>query len=209
MTGAPAGVEVSSYERNGQWVVVVNNHNTSDTPLNLHFNSKTPVRATQAVRTSADEDWASVAKPSVSGGTVSTTLAARSITTYVFDQRGRGSSAVTGALAGKQSGKCLTAGASGAAIASCTGAADQSWSYDAQGTLKGAGSYLTAGSSGLTASATATGDGTQRWLLNGNGQIVNEASGKCLDVSGQATADGSKVILYSCNGGANEAWARQ
>ncbi|WBO63033.1 glycoside hydrolase [Streptomyces camelliae] len=209
VTGAPAGVEVSSYDRNGRWVVVVNNHNTSDTPLNLHFNSKTPVRATQAVRTSADEDWAKVAKPSVSGGTVSTTLAARSITTYVFDQTGHGSSAITGALAGKQSGKCLTAGASGAAIASCTGAADQSWSYDAQGTLKGAGGYLTAGSSGLTASATATGDGTQRWLLNGNGQIVNEASGKCLDVSGQATADGSEVILYSCNGGANEAWARQ
>jgi hypothetical protein len=108
---------------------------------------------------------------------------------------------------GRQSGKCLTADASGAAIASCTGAAGQSWSYDAKGTLKGANGYLTAGSSGLTATARATGDGTQQWLLNGNGQIVNEASGKCLDVSGQATTDGSKVILYSCNGGTNEAWA--
>jgi hypothetical protein len=45
-------------------------------------------------------------------------------------------------------------------------------------------------------------------LLNANGQILGEASGKCLDVSGQATADGSKVILYSCNGGANEAWSK-
>lgn len=114
---------------------------------------------------------------------------------------------------GRLSGKCLTADASGAAIASCTGAADQSWSYDADGTLKGANGYLTAGSSGLTATATATatatGDGTQRWLLNADGQIVNEASGRCLDVSGQATAAGSKVILYSCNGGANEAWTRR
>ncbi|MEV5845622.1 glycoside hydrolase [Streptomyces sp. NPDC051985] len=209
VTGAPAGVEVSAYDRNGKWVVVVNNHNTTDTPLSLHFNSGTPVRAAQAVRTSATEDWAGVAKPSVSAGTVSATLAARSITTYVLDGKGHGSSAVTGALAGKQSGKCLTADASGAAIATCTGAGDQSWSYDAKGTLKGANGYLTASGSALTATAEPTGDASQRWLLNANGQILSEASGKCLDVSGQATADGSKVILYSCNSGANEAWTRQ
>lgn len=208
VTGAPDGVEVSSYDRNGQWVVVVNNHNTTDTALNLHFNSEAPVRATQAVRTSADENWAKVAKPAVSGGTVSTTLAARSVTTYVLDQKGQGSTALTGSLVGKQSGKCLTAGASGATLASCTGASGQSWSYDAKGTLKGAKGYLTASGSGLTTTAAAKDDGSQQWLLNSNGQIVNEASGKCLDVSGQATADGSKVILYSCNGGANEAWAR-
>ncbi|WP_367326110.1 glycoside hydrolase [Streptomyces sp. HUAS ZL42] len=210
VTGVPDGVEVSTYDRGGKWVVVVNNHNTTDTALNLHFNSKKPVAAAKAVRTSADENWAFVAKPSVSGGTVSTTLAARSVTTYVLDQKPHsGTSAVTGALQGKQSGKCLTADASGASIATCTGANGQSWSYDAKGTLKGAGGYLTAGTSGLTTTASYTGDGAQRWLLNSNGQIVNEASGKCLDVSGQATADGSKVILYSCNGGANEAWTRR
>ncbi|MET8942665.1 glycoside hydrolase [Streptomyces sp. NPDC004542] len=209
VTGAPAGVEVSSYDRDGRWVVVVNNHNTTDTALDLHFNSRTPVRARQAVRTSATEDWADVAKPSVSDGTLSATLAARSVTTYVLDQRGHGTSAVTGAWQGKQSGKCLTADVSGAAISTCTGEAGQSWSYDARGALKGAAGYLTAGSTGLTASAEYTGDAGQRWLLNANGQIVSEASGTCLDVSGQATADGSKVILYSCNGGGNESWARQ
>ncbi|MFE1886104.1 glycoside hydrolase [Streptomyces diastatochromogenes] len=208
VTGTPDGVEVSTYDQGGKWVVVVNNHNTTDTALNLHFNSATPVRATQAVRTSADENWAKVATPAVKGGTATATLAARSITTYVFDQRGHGSSALTGALVGKQSGKCLAADASGAALATCTGAAAQSWSYDAKGTLKSADGYLTDGGSGLTTAA-ATGDGTQQWLLNSNGQIVNEASGKCLDVSGQATADGSKVIAYSCNGGTNEAWTRQ
>jgi hypothetical protein len=59
------------------------------------------------------------------------------------------------------------------------------------------------------AAPAATGDASQRWLLNSNGQIVNEGSGKCLDVSGEATADGSKVNLYSCSGGANQAWFRQ
>ncbi len=212
VTGAPSGVEVTSYDRDGKWVVVVNNQNTTDTSLNLHFNSRTPVRAAQAVRTSATENWAKVAEPDVSGSTVSTTLAARSITTYVLDQKprkGQGSStAVTGALRGSQSGKCLTADASGAAIGTCTGGAEQTWSYDAKGGLKGANGYLTVGSSGLTTSADFTGDPGQRWLLNANGQILGEASGKCLDVSGQATADGSKVILYSCNGGANEAWSK-
>jgi Ricin-type beta-trefoil lectin domain len=146
-----------------------------------------------------------VAAPAVGDGTVSTTLAGRSIMSFVLGQKGHGGSALTGTLVGRQSGKCLTADASGAAIASCSGAAGQSWPYDAQGTLKGVNGCLPAGSSGPAATATGAGDAAQRWLLNSDGQILNEASGKCLDVSGQATADGSKVILYSCDGGSNEA----
>ena len=218
VTGAPSGVEVSSYDRDGQWVVVVNNQNTTATSLNLHFNSRTPLRAAQAVRTSATENWAKAAAPDVSGSTVSASLAPRSITTYVLDQKARkdvngvkkhgSSTPVTGALQGDQSGKCLTADASGAALATCTGGAEQTWSYDARGGLRTANGYLTAGSSGLTTTAGFTGSPDQRWLLNANGQILSEASGKCLDVSGQSTADGSRVILYSCNGGANEAWSK-
>ncbi|MFD7402082.1 glycoside hydrolase [Streptomyces sp. NPDC059866] len=209
VTGVPDGVEVSAYDSKGKWVVVVNNHNATETALDLNFNSKSPLRASKAVRTSADENWANVSKPAVNGSAVSATLPARSITTYVFDQKGRGSSAVTGAWQGEQSGKCLTADASGAAIGTCTGGAEQSWSYDAKGGLKSTNGYLTTGTSGLTTAAEFTGDAAQRWLLNSNGQIVNEASGKCLDVSGQATADGSRVILYSCTGGTNQAWFRQ
>ncbi|MBG0851618.1 ricin-type beta-trefoil lectin domain protein [Streptomyces spinoverrucosus] len=209
VTGAPSGVEVTAYDRKGQWVVVVNNHNATDTSLDLRFHSGTPLRASKAVRTSATENWANVAKPAVRGATVSATLPARSITTYVLDQKGHGGSPVTGAWQGEHSRKCLTANASGAAIGTCTGGPEQSWSYDARGALKSANGYLTAGSSGLSTTASFSGDAAQRWLLNGNGQIVSEASGKCLDVSGQATADGGKVILYSCTGGSNQAWFRQ
>ena len=209
VTGVPDGVEVSTYDDHGKWVAVVNNHNTTDTALQLHFNSKAPVRASKAVRTSATESWANVTKPSVKGGTASATLPARSVTTYVLDQKGHGTSAVTGALAGKQSGKCLTADTSGAVISSCTGGAEQVWSYDAKGRLKGVNGYLTAGSSGLTTSPEATRDGSQQWLLNSNGQVVSEVSGTCLDVGGQATAEGSKVGLWSCNGGTNQAWFKQ
>ncbi|MFB6934669.1 glycoside hydrolase [Streptomyces chartreusis] len=210
VTGLPDGVEASVYDRNGKWVVVVNNHNTTGTDLDLHFNSGSPLRAVEAVRTSADENWAKVARPSVKGGTVSAALPARSITTYVLDQKPyAAASAVTGAWQGEQSGKCLTADASGAVIGACAGAAGQGWSYDRRGALKGPDGYLTAGSSGLATTAGFAGDAGQRWLLNSNGQIVSEASGKCLDVGGQATADGSKVGLYSCNGGANQVWLRR
>ena len=208
VTGAPSGVEVSAYDRNGQWVVVVNNHNTTDTALDLRFNSRTPVKATKAVRTSATENWASVARPAVRGGRVSATLPARSVTTYVLDQKGRGSTAVTGAWQGTQSGRCLTADAAGAAIDTCTGAQAQSWSYDAKGALKGPNGCLTAGSAGLAA-ADCAGSANQKWLLNANGQIVGEASGKCLDVGGQATADGSRVTVYTCNGGTNQTWFKR
>lgn len=210
VTGLPDGVEASVYDRNGKWVVVVNNHNTTGTDLDLHFNSRSPLRAAEAVRTSAGENWAKVARPSVKGGTVSAALPARSITTYVLDQKPyAAASAVTGAWQGEQSGKCLTADASGAVIGACTDAAGQGWSYDRRGALKGPNGYLTAGSSGLATSAGFTGDAGQRWLPNSNGQIVSEASGKCLDVGGQATADGSKVGVYTCNGGANQVWLRR
>ncbi|WP_042397230.1 RICIN domain-containing protein [Streptacidiphilus carbonis] len=33
--------------------------------------------------------------------------------------------------------------------------------------------------------------------------VVNELSGKCLDVSGASTADGAAVIQYTCNGQTN------
>jgi hypothetical protein len=43
---------------------------------------------------------------------------------------------------------------------------------------------------------------------NADGQIVNEETGKCLDVSDWGTADGTPVILWTCGGGTNQAWTR-
>ncbi|MFF6785732.1 family 43 glycosylhydrolase [Streptomyces sp. NPDC012510] len=36
--------------------------------------------------------------------------------------------------------------------------------------------------------------------------IVNRNSGKCLDVNGGNTADGTNIFQWSCNGGANQKW---
>ena len=39
-------------------------------------------------------------------------------------------------------------------------------------------------------------------------EIVGQGSGRCLDVAGGATADGSRVQLWDCNGSGAQRWAR-
>ena len=39
-----------------------------------------------------------------------------------------------------------------------------------------------------------------------NGALVNPQSGKCLDVAGGGTADGTQVRLWSCNGTGAQQW---
>ena len=48
-----------------------------------------------------------------------------------------------------------------------------------------------------------SGTAAQTWTLN-NGSL--QLNGKCLDVTGQGTADGTLVELWTCNGGANQQW---
>ncbi|MEU9212577.1 ricin-type beta-trefoil lectin domain protein [Streptomyces sp. NPDC048415] len=48
----------------------------------------------------------------------------------------------------------------------------------------------------------------QRWQTKADGRIGSEVSGTCLDVSGQARADGSRVTLYTCTPGSNEVWSK-
>jgi hypothetical protein len=41
-----------------------------------------------------------------------------------------------------------------------------------------------------------------------SGRIVGAQSGRCLDVTGQATTNGTAAELWDCNGGANQQWTR-
>ena len=45
------------------------------------------------------------------------------------------------------------------------------------------------------------------WTEESDGTI--HADGKCLDVTGGATADGTLVDLYTCNGTGAQAWVAQ
>jgi O-glycosyl hydrolase len=218
VVGAPSGVQVTAFDHNGRWILVVSNVNGSATAMNLHLNARNAVTPTSAVRTSATENMAAVALPSVSNGTVSATLPARSITTYVLTQNGGGTSALATSLIGQGSGRCLdvpggsTANGTQVAIFSCNGGSNQAWSYTAAGELRVFGNKC------LEAFQQGTADGTvaaifdcnggahQRWRLNSNGTVINELSGRCLDVTGQSTADGARIALWTCWGGSNQAW---
>ena len=46
----------------------------------------------------------------------------------------------------------------------------------------------------------------QQWKAEGDGELVNPASGLCLDDPSFNTANGTQLILYGCNGGTNQQW---
>ncbi|CAM5658316.1 hypothetical protein HS99_0001465 [Kitasatospora aureofaciens] len=50
------------------------------------------------------------------------------------------------------------------------------------------------------------GGAAQTWTRT-NGTLTH--GGKCLDVTGGATANGTPVELWDCNGGANQQWTPQ
>jgi hypothetical protein len=54
-----------------------------------------------------------------------------------------------------------------------------------------------------------TGAAGQQWTVNANGTVVGGPSGKCLSVTGGATANGSLADIYTCNGSASENWTER
>jgi hypothetical protein len=47
---------------------------------------------------------------------------------------------------------------------------------------------------------------TQKWSWAGGGELKNAASGGCINDLGDSTASNNQLIIYSCNGAANEIW---
>jgi hypothetical protein len=67
----------------------------------------------------------------------------------------------------------------------------------------------------ITGASSANGTLIELWQCNGganqqwkaqNGQLVNPATGKCLDDPGSNTANGTQLDLWTCNGGTNQQW---
>jgi hypothetical protein len=63
--------------------------------------------------------------------------------------------------------------------------------------------------SAVTANACIAGMATQQWTLNGNGNVVNPANGRCLTVQGASTSNLATIIMWDCNTGSNEQWTLQ
>ncbi|WP_373463939.1 RICIN domain-containing protein [Streptomyces canus] len=49
-----------------------------------------------------------------------------------------------------------------------------------------------------------TGGTNQKWTVHSDGTITNDRSGLCLDAEEAATANGTKLVLWTCNGQTNQ-----
>ena len=57
-----------------------------------------------------------------------------------------------------------------------------------------------------TLRAACTGQPNQQWNVSAN-TITGVQSHRCLDASGRGTANGTKIVLWSCGGQANQQWS--
>ncbi|HVU69100.1 MAG TPA: ricin-type beta-trefoil lectin domain protein, partial [Ktedonobacteraceae bacterium] len=158
---------------------------------------------------------------SVSGGSFSATIPARSLVTYVLSGSGGNTGGGTGVLRGVGSNRCLdvpgraTANGTLLEIWDCNGGSNQQWTALSNGELQVYGNKCLDVPNNATAAGTkveiwdCTGGANQQWTLNADGTVVGRGSGLCLDVTGAGTANGTAVEIWTCNGGSNQKWTRQ
>lgn len=222
VSGAPSGVQTTAFWHSGQWTVVANNTNTSATTLSLNLGSGT-VTAAGAYQTDASENLASIAAPSISGATISASLPAQSVSTYILNSSGNPGSGGASAqeLVGVQSGKCLdvpgvsTTNGTQLELYTCNAGSNQEYTLNPNGEITvytgSSMKCLDAYQQGKTAGTivdiyTCNGGRNQLWQAHPDGSITNNESGLCLDAYGQGTANGTKIDIYTCNGGTNQQW---
>ena len=96
---------------------------------------------------------------------------------------------------------------------SCTGAANQVWQWQPNGSLKNpaSGRCLDVSNSG-TANGTkvqlwdCAGVPGQVWQPQADGTWKNPNSGRCLDLSGPSSADGTQAWIWDCYAGPGQKW---
>uniref|UniRef100_UPI000ADB1FF3 carbohydrate-binding protein n=1 Tax=Streptomyces europaeiscabiei TaxID=146819 RepID=UPI000ADB1FF3 len=110
-------------------------------------------------------------------------------------------------------GKCLDVRDGGSAdgtavqISSCTGSAGQRWTVAPGSTVKALGKCLDVTGNGSRVQLwSCNGGANQNWQVYPDGSLRNPQAGKCLDVSGANSSDGTLVSLWTCHGGANQKW---
>jgi hypothetical protein len=129
---------------------------------------------------------------------------------------GTGTGGLTGPVTSGMAGKCLddynasTTNGTKVDIWDCNNSGAQNWTID-NGTLRIQGACLDIIGSGSTASGTlvdmwgCNGGSNQQWSAQ-NGELVNPASGKCLDDPALSTTNGTQLEIWDCNGGPNQLW---
>jgi hypothetical protein len=93
----------------------------------------------------------------------------------------------------------------------CSGDAWQQWSFPSDGTVRSMGMCM-AVSGGSTADGApivlepCNGSAAEKFTLNGSYDLVNSQANKCVDVTNQQTANGTRLQLWSCAGTSNQKW---
>ena len=222
ITGGPPGVQAMAFWQNNAWTVVATNTNTAATSFSLNTDSGTLSPRT-AVQTSATQNLANAAAPSVSGSTMTASLPAQSVTTYVLGSSGQPGSTTRAAseLVGNQSGRCLdvtgqsTANNAPLELYDCNAGANQEFGLTTSGPItvysgssqKCLDAYQQKTAPGTPVNIfTCNGGKNQQWTVHPDGAITSNQSGLCLDAYNQDTGNGTKIDLWSCNGGTNQQW---
>ena len=113
-------------------------------------------------------------------------------------------------------GKCidvyqaLTTDGTPTTLYTCKGSVNQQWTPSTDdGTIRTMGKCLSARATAVNTPAvlwSCDNSAGQRWIPQTNGAFVNAASGLCLDATGGSTANGTKLILNTCNSALNQKW---
>ena len=124
----------------------------------------------------------------------------------------------TSTLVSAASGRCLaapngaTANGTKPVIWDCNGGSNQRWEVNGA-RLSVLGRCLDAPTGAAVGTAVQLYDchgGTnQQWTFESNGTIRNVATGWCLDVDRNLTANGTGVLLWYCSGAGNQVWSRR
>jgi RHS repeat-associated protein len=114
------------------------------------------------------------------------------------------------------SGKCLdvqgsaTAAGTPVQLYTCGTTDAQNWELTREGQLKALGVCAepagSAQSAAVQVQSCDPADANQKWSVRDDGGLRHNASGRCLDVPSSATADGTDLKLYDCNGTAAQRW---
>ncbi|QUQ65687.1 Ricin-type beta-trefoil lectin domain-like protein [Kutzneria sp. CA-103260] len=155
-------------------------------------------------------------KPAARHRLAVTVLAATGLLGLAILSAPAASAATAGEITGI-GGKCIdvanaqTVNGTAVQLHSCNGTAAQSWTIEADNTVRALGKCLDVTGQG-TANGTkiqlwdCNGSGAQQWIPQANGHLRNPQSGRDLDAPGGATADGTRLQIWDTNTNPWQVW---
>ncbi|GAB3834977.1 glycoside hydrolase family 27 protein [Dactylosporangium cerinum] len=154
---------------------------------------------------------------STTTGAITATVPAHGTVVYRVSGGGTTTPPAGSTFVSAASGRCLdvpngtTTNGTQPVIWDCNGGVNQRWTANGAA-LQILGKCLDA-PLGATAGAKVqlwdcNGGTNQQWTLNADGTVRGTASGLCLDVDHNLTANGTVVLLWTCTAAANQRWTR-